>query len=185
MVWSNEKLQWERAKMVYRDELNMDKALTDRLLQLIPSEYKQEFTLRLQTEPNMRFQDAFQYFVTRYAQADEHDRSENKATMEWDWTINDDFPVIVKRLDDAVLFAAFAESPIPDHEVVDAGMKLLMKTGLFEREYEEWHARADGDKTWVDFKQFWPAKVQSKRRTQRTARQFGFGGMSVQEQASM
>ena len=95
MVWSNEKLQWERAKMVYRDELNMDKALTDRLLQLTPSEYKQEFTLRLQTEPNMRFQDAFQYFVTRYTQADEHDRSENKATMDWDWTINDNFPVIV------------------------------------------------------------------------------------------
>merc|ERR1712197_332666 len=67
----------------------------------------------------------------------------------------------------------------------DAGMKLLMKTGLFERKYEEWHARADGDKTWKDFKQFWPAKVQSKQRMQRTARQFGFGGTSVQEQASM
>merc|ERR1711923_77125 len=64
-------------------------------------------------------------------------------------------------------------------------MKLLMKTGPFERKYKEWHTRADGDKTWTDFKQFWPAKVQSKQRTQRTARQFGFGGMSIQDQASM
>ena len=31
---------------------------------------------------------------------------------------------------------------IPIHKVVGAGMKLIIHTGLFDREYEEWHKRA-------------------------------------------
>ena len=37
MIWSNEKLTWEQAKMIWKNETNMDQALADRLLQLILS----------------------------------------------------------------------------------------------------------------------------------------------------
>ena len=57
--------------------------------------------------------------------------------MEWDWTIKDDFATITRRIDDAVLFVEFLQAPISNHKVVDAGMKLLMKTGLFECKYKE------------------------------------------------
>ena len=105
--------------------------------------------------------------------------------MEFEWTIADDFLMLAKKINNCLLYAEFAEAPIPNHKAVGAGMKLIMQTGLFKQEYEEWHAKDTNQRTWAHFKEFWPPKVRTKQCTQRSARQFEFGGMSVQEQASM
>ena len=63
---SNEKLAWERGKHVYAEENNMEAALIERLLQLIPANYKKDFLTVYQREPNMMFQRAFRWFYNRY-----------------------------------------------------------------------------------------------------------------------
>ena len=85
----------------------------------------------------MEFRGGFQFFVDRYAHHDKNDRHENKKTMEWKWTIADDFPIIAKRIDDVLPFAELAEAPISNHKAVDAGMKLIMNPGLFKCKYKE------------------------------------------------
>ena len=45
--------------------------------------------------------------------------------------------MLAKKINNCLLYAQFAEAPIPNHEAVDAGMKLIMRTGLFKQEYEE------------------------------------------------
>ena len=51
----NEKLAWERGKHIYAEENNMEAALIERLLQLIPANYKKDFLTVYQREPNMTF----------------------------------------------------------------------------------------------------------------------------------
>ena len=52
---SNKKLAWEQGKHIYAEENNMEAALIERLLQLIPSNYKKDFLTVYQREPNMTF----------------------------------------------------------------------------------------------------------------------------------
>ena len=46
--------------------------------------------------------------------------------MDFEWTIADDFPILAKKIDDCLLYAEFANAPIPNHEAVNAGIKLIM-----------------------------------------------------------
>ena len=72
---------------------------------------------------------------------DENDCKKNKKTMGFEWTIADNFTILVKKIDDPQLFTEFAQAPTPSHKVVNVGIKLIMHTGLFEQEYEEWHGK--------------------------------------------
>ena len=67
--------------MLWKNKKNMDQVLVNKLLQLIQSNYKAEFNLQLQMNPNMEFGDVFQYFVTKYSHVDKYDCAKNKATM--------------------------------------------------------------------------------------------------------
>ena len=91
---ANVKLLWELAKMNRKEEKNMNGALIKRMLQLIPTDYKADFKMELAENPNMTFQEAFLWFHNRYGMADENDRDENRKSMEFEWTIEDDFPAL-------------------------------------------------------------------------------------------
>ncbi len=56
----------------------MDAAILDRFLQLISMNYKDNFNLIKNRNPNMSFVDCFQWFLTTYAHVDEADREEIK-----------------------------------------------------------------------------------------------------------
>ena len=92
--------------------------------------------------------------------------------MDFDCTIADNFPILAKKFVDCLFYAEFADAPIPNHKAVDAGMKLIMQTGLFKQEYEEWHAKDANQRTWAHFKEFWPPKVRTKQPTQQSALHF-------------
>ena len=47
-------------------------------------------------------------------------------------------------MEEGQLFAALTNAAISDVDEVDITVSVLMKTGMFEHAYEEWHARADG-----------------------------------------
>ncbi len=80
-MWENEKLAWERLKKIYVEDKNMDAALLDSFLQLISTNYKDNFNLIKNRNPNMSFMDCFKWLFTTYVHADEADHEENKATM--------------------------------------------------------------------------------------------------------
>ena len=106
-------------------------ALLDRFLQLLSMNYKDNFNLIKNRNPNMSFMDCFQWFLTTYAHTDEADHEENKATMNMEWHIDDSFPKLARAIDDAILYAQFANAPITNQDAVDAGMRMIMTTDVF------------------------------------------------------
>ena len=102
--------------------------------------------------------------------------------MDFEWTIADNFPVIADRISAASRFGTYAEAPIPDQDLVDAGCRTLLRSEQFTNKFTEWIARPQNMKTWAHFKDFWPEKVSLKQQTANAARNFGFGGAAVDEE---
>ena len=65
----------------------MNTALVDRFLTLIVDIYKAEFNLARYSNPDMKFNDVFQYFLNNYRATTENDQEENKNKMKAPWTL--------------------------------------------------------------------------------------------------
>ena len=89
----------------------------------------------------MEFQRAFRWFYNRYGAANETDREENRKAMDFEWTIADNFPVIADRINAASRFGTYADAPIPDQDLVDAGSRIILRLGRFTNEYTKWISR--------------------------------------------
>ena len=63
---SNEKQGWERGKCIHAEENNMESALIERILQLIPDKYKQDFLTAYARKSNTMFHQACMWFYNRY-----------------------------------------------------------------------------------------------------------------------
>ncbi len=83
----------------------MDTAFLDRFLQLISTNYKTDFKIVKDCNPNMSFMECYQRFLTAYAHTDEANHVENKAFVQLKWTIKDDFPKLAKTIDNDILYA--------------------------------------------------------------------------------
>ena len=177
---SNLRAMWELANMYYKDVKTMNSALTDRFLSLISMIARAEFEKTRYGNPNQTFQNTFQWFLLRYATSDENDREANKQSMNRDWIIQQGFQTLVQQIEDGIEYATFASHPIPDQDVVNIAMRVLMRQGLFTTQYEEWHARDSNQKSWFDFKTFWAAKVRLKKNT--TINNSALGMNSIEEE---
>ena len=135
---ANVKLLWECAKMKRKEERNMNGALIKRLLQIIPTDYKTDFKVELAEVPNMTFQNAFLWFHNRYGMADENDRDDNRKAMDFEWTIDDNFPALSRRLDECLLYSAYLDMPYSNDEMVDAALRIILRTGQLTQEYQDW-----------------------------------------------
>ena len=69
----------------------MNKALTERFLSLIPSEYQQGYNKMLTRDPNRIFGETLNYFYTEYRQEEELEMEENKEAMKKPWHPRDGF----------------------------------------------------------------------------------------------
>ncbi len=81
-----------------------------------------------------------------YVHTEKDDHAENKATMQMEWQLEDNFSKLARTINGTILYVQFANAPIPEKDAVDSKMKMLMSTGVFERQYQEWHARQDNQK---------------------------------------
>ena len=79
--------------------------------------------------------------------------------MKADWNLHDGWQALQEQVEEGQLFAALTNAAISDVDAVDIAVSVLMKTGMFEHAYEEWHARANRSKRWNDVKTFWAEKI--------------------------
>ncbi len=80
-VWANKKLAWEQLKKIFKEEKNMDVALLNRFLQLVLTNYKEDFKLVKNRNLNILFIKCYQLFLTTHARAEKSDQAENKASI--------------------------------------------------------------------------------------------------------
>ena len=100
------------------------------------------------------------------------------------WALQDGWEHLQKQVDNIVIYAIFSGQPMPDSNIVDTAMTLVLTTGLFGMQYEQWHERPDGDKTWAPSKDFWKQKINLKAITNIGAHTFGFGGNATAEKGA-
>ena len=151
---SNFKGQWDFVKKVHTDFNTMNSALIDRFLTFMDLAYKQDFMNTRVTNPRVQFRDCLAYFLQRYGNTNETERAKNKELMKIPWALQDGWERPQKQIDDSTIYAIFSGHPIPDSDIVDAAITLIIQTGLFSTQYEQWHERADDKKHGLTSKSF-------------------------------
>ena len=76
----------------------MDKALTERFLELVPAAQRQVYKDILVGDTNHRFETTFAYFYDNYGQEDEIEIENNKDKMKAEWHPRDSFEVLKQRI---------------------------------------------------------------------------------------
>ena len=74
--------QWAVNKKYFEEDQNMNKALTERFLQLMPPAQRQEYKDILVGDPNRRFETTFAYFYDNPEQTDASEDNLNQQGQE-------------------------------------------------------------------------------------------------------
>ena len=84
--------------------------------------------------------------MRKYKRSNEQDRAHNNLLMHAEWTPTDGLEKLVTEINIGVMYAQYVDHPIPDQEMVDTFIMVIMKCGLFNTSYEKWHASPDKKK---------------------------------------
>jgi hypothetical protein len=116
------------------DVINMNAALINTLLNLIPTAFKLLYEQERMMNPNAVFRQCFNWFVTKYGRTSAKDRETNRTAMAADWHPSMGFGVLTSRPFRGVTFASLLGHPITDKDTVGIGVRVLNRTGLFAEE---------------------------------------------------
>jgi len=115
------------------------------------------------------------------------DCAANRDTMDLEWHPLQGFELLVARLFRGATFANLARYPIPDADIVDIGIRVLHRTGLFAKEYKAWITSGDNATNSMDFaafRAFWESAVNIAAFTATPASQHGYGMSAIEDDAS-
>jgi hypothetical protein len=169
------------------DVINMNTALIDNLLRLIPTAFKLLYKQERMMNLNTVFQQCFDWFVIKYRCTLAEDCETNWVAMVANWHFSMGFEVLTLRLFCGITFASLSGHPITDKDMVDIGVRVLNHTGLFPKEYKTWILCGnDASKTndFFSFKTFWEISVQIAAFTAVPASQHGYGMVATNNNTS-
>ncbi len=118
------------------DVVNMNAALINTLLGLIPTAFKLLYEQEWMMDLNPVFRQCFDWFVPKYGRTSAEDCEANRTAMAADWHPLMGFEVLTSRLFRGITFASLSGHPITDKDAVDIGVRVLNRTGLFAKEYK-------------------------------------------------
>ena len=98
--------------------------------------------------------------------------------MGLEWHPSQGFELLVMRLFHRATFMNFVKYPIPDADIVNIGIRVLHRTGLFAEEYKAWITRGDDTTNTMDFaafRTFWESAMNIAAFTATPALQHGYG----------
>ncbi len=161
-----------------KDIVNMNTALIDTLLSLIPMAFKILYKQEQMMDPNAVFHQCFDWFIIKYGCTSAEDCKNKRMAMAANWHPSMGFEVLTLRLFHGITFASLSGHPITDKDTVDIGVRVLNCTGLFAKEYKVWILRGDNASKTNDFaalKSFWENSVQIAAFISVLASQHGYG----------
>ena len=170
------------------DVVNMNTALIDAFLDLIPVAFKQSYEQIRMENPNSVFREMFTGFVTKYGCTSAEDHASNPNAIALEWHPSQGFELLVARLFRGATFANLAKYPIPDADIIDIGIRVLHCTGLFAAEYKSWITCGDdatNSMNFAAFHAFWETAVNIAAFTATPASQHGYGMAATKDNESM
>ena len=143
------------------DVINMNTALIDTLLGLIPMSFKLLFEQEWMMDPNTVFCQCFDWFVNKYGRASAKDSETNLTAMAANLHPSMGFEVLTSHLFCGVTFASLSGHPITDEDTV----------GIFTEEYKTWTNAIN----FAAFELFWENAVRIAVFTSIPVSQHGYG----------
>jgi hypothetical protein len=167
------------------DIINVNAALINTLLSLIPMAFKLLYEQERIINPNAVFQQCVDWFVIKYRCTLAEDCETNWMAMASNWhpSVGE---VLTLHLFCGVTLASLSGHPISDKDTVDIGVRVLNCTGLFPKEYKTWILCGnDASKMndFVSFKTFWVNAVQIAAFTPVPASQHGYSMAATDDDA--
>ena len=83
----------------------------------------------------------FDWFITKYGKTTTEDREENRQQMAANWHPTDGFNPLATCLFIGASYASAARYPMDDHDVINIGLRIIKRCGMYSKEDKNWIVR--------------------------------------------
>ena len=141
----------------------MNAALSDVFLANLPKAIRQTYEPICMKQPNTVFLHMFNWFIEKYGKTTTEDREDNRQQMAADWHPSDGFEPLATRLFVGASYVSAARYPMDDRDVIDIGLRVIKRCGMYAKEYKNWIVRENETPPIVEtidsFKEYWAAAI--------------------------
>jgi hypothetical protein len=169
------------------DIITMNAALSDIILANLPKTICKRYEPICMKQPNMVFLHMFDWFITKYGKTMAEYREDNWQRMTADWHPSNGFKPLATHLFIGASYASAARYPMDDCNVIDIGLHIIKRCGMYSKEYKNWIARENKTPAIVEtidsFKEYWANAIALVNQTAVPASQHGYGMAAMDNNA--
>ena len=136
----------------YHEVNRTDAALKQQFLNAFDTMY-----LKALKQPHIGFSnrtvmELIQHLYDNYGQISQMDLDNNATRMKMPYDITTPIENLFEQIYEAVEYATNAHTPFTTEQLLATAYLLIFQTGQLERACEEWDAKTQANKTWINFK---------------------------------
>jgi hypothetical protein len=171
-------LQWQRRKGIHNQMVNVNKAL----MAVAKAHINQETRNAMQTlfvgNIHRTFHEWIDNICRCYGRPTPHEHTANIERMQEAWDpVTTDVATVIKRIRDGSIQAYYANQAFQEHQLVVHMLEtLVLNTGQFACQYEQWRSRPAAERTWNNM-EIWATEMYDLwLETSQPAANHGYGG---------
>ena len=153
----------------------MNKALTELFFSIFANEHRRGYNSTIVSDPNRTFGNTFAHFYEQFGIRGEADIKQNQYDMRKPWNVADDWEVLKDRFDNVIEYAVLTDTIISAADALNILMAVIIKTRVFQTQYEEWHALPPGNRMLANAWIWWVMKYRPKQKIVSVAGEMGRG----------
>ena len=144
--------QYDKAKAAYRESIAVMSALRKQLINAVEEKYVKHLKRPYTGYTTLPVLTILTHLYDKYANITPSDKQDNIKRMNMPYDPNDPPAVLFTQVQEAADYAAHANTPFSNEQLVDAAYNLVFNTGVFSEECKRWRQRMPPlTKTWADF----------------------------------
>jgi hypothetical protein len=160
------------------DIVTMNAALSNIFLVNLPKAIRETYEPIHMKQPNTVFLHMFDWFITKYGHTTTVDCEENWQRMAATWHPSKGFEPLATRLFIGASYASTACYPMDDRYVIDIGLCVIKRCGMYTEEYKNWISHENAVPPIVEtinsFKEYWANAIALVIQTAVLASQHGY-----------
>jgi hypothetical protein len=169
------------------DIVTMNAALSDIFLANLPKAICKTYEPIRMKQPNTVFLHMFDWFIMKYGKTTAKDCKDNWQRMAANWHPSDGFEPLATRLLIDASYASAARYPMDDRDVIDIGLHVIKRCGMYSEEYKKWITCENKTpaivKTIDSFKEYRANAIALVNQTAVPASQHGYGMAAMDDNA--
>ena len=148
----------------YAECMQMNKSLTEHFLSIFANNHRRGYNSTIVSDPNRTFGNTFAHFYEQFGIRDKAEIEQNRDNMRRPWKVADGWEVLKDRFDNRIAYAVFADATISASDDINMLIAVIVKTRVFQTQYEESHALPPGNRTLDNVWIWWGMKARLKQK---------------------